>query len=116
MSGLCSNALGFNEVPKRMLKGWGVGCPVLNLQERLRVLEMPYNNETQAQLTQVVTKQETLQQRMDNFIQIPGRSLPTEFGLFRENGSGGAACVWTRGSLDPNSFLWQRGFPDPGLA
>uniref|UniRef100_F1N7K7 Macrophage receptor with collagenous structure n=1 Tax=Bos taurus TaxID=9913 RepID=F1N7K7_BOVIN len=59
---------------------------VLNLQERLRVLEMPYNNETQAQLTQVVTKQETLQQRMDNFIQIPGWSLPTEFGLFRENG------------------------------
>ena len=88
MSGLCSNALGFNEVPKRMLKGWGVGCPVLNLQERLRILETPYNNETQDQLTQVLTKQESLQQRMDNFIQIPGWSLPTELGLSRENESG----------------------------
>ena len=116
MSGLCSNALGFNEVPKRMLKGWGVGCPGLKLQERLWILEMPYNNETQAQLTQVVTKLETLQQRMDNLSQIPGWSLPTELGLSRENGSGGSACVWTRGSLDLNSFLWQRGFPDPGLA
>lgn len=115
MSGLCSNALGFNEVPKRMLKGLGVGCPVLNLQERLRILETPYNNETQDQLTQVLTKQESLQQRMDNFIQIPGWSLPTELGLFRENESGGAACVWARGSLDLNSFLQQRGFPDSGL-
>ncbi|KAI4588447.1 hypothetical protein MJG53_002855 [Ovis ammon polii x Ovis aries] len=44
---------------------------VLNLQERLRILETPYNNETQDQLTQVLTKQESLQQRMDNFIQIP---------------------------------------------
>lgn len=116
MSGLCSNALGFNEVPERMLKGWGVGCPVLNLQERIQILEMPHNNETQAQITQVLAKQERLQQRMDNFSQIQGWSLPTELGLSRGNGNGGAACVWTRGSLDLNSLLWQRGFPDPVLA
>ncbi|CAM9609941.1 unnamed protein product [Rangifer tarandus platyrhynchus] len=48
---------------------------VLNLQERLQILEMPHNNETQAQITQVLTKQERLQQRMDSFIQIPGYIL-----------------------------------------
>ncbi|XP_065783893.1 macrophage receptor MARCO [Muntiacus reevesi] len=50
---------------------------VLNLQERLQILEMPHdNNETQAQITQVLTKQERLQQRMDSFIQIPGPPGP----------------------------------------
>ncbi|KAB0356660.1 hypothetical protein FD754_000816 [Muntiacus muntjak] len=46
---------------------------VLNLQERLQILEMPHDNETM--ITQVLTKQERLQQRMDSFIQIPGYIL-----------------------------------------
>ncbi|KAM9670205.1 macrophage receptor MARCO [Dama dama] len=49
---------------------------VLNLQERLQILEMPHNNETQAQITQVLAKQERLQQQMDNFTQLPGPPGP----------------------------------------
>lgn len=65
-----------------------MGCPVLNLQERLQILEMPHNNETQAQITQVLTKQERLQQRMDSFIQIPGWSLPAELDSPERMGMG----------------------------
>ncbi|XP_006057219.3 macrophage receptor MARCO [Bubalus bubalis] len=47
----------------------------LKLQERLWILEMHYNNETQAQ-PKDVTKLEALQQRMDNLIQTPGPPGP----------------------------------------
>ncbi|KAB0398925.1 hypothetical protein E2I00_007603, partial [Balaenoptera physalus] len=55
---------------------------VLNLQKRLRALEMPYNNQTlasehflQAQLARVRTRQEHLLRRVDNFTRIPGYVL-----------------------------------------
>uniref|UniRef100_A0A8C0CWA0 Macrophage receptor with collagenous structure n=1 Tax=Balaenoptera musculus TaxID=9771 RepID=A0A8C0CWA0_BALMU len=55
---------------------------VLNLQKRLRALEMPYNNQTlasehflQAQLARVHTRQEHLLRRVDNFTRIPGYVL-----------------------------------------
>lgn len=80
----------------------GVGCPVLNLQEQLRALEIHLGNGTladedspsfallsskhtpylaagalslrvlQAQLSQVHTKQEHLLQQVDNFTRNPG--------------------------------------------
>uniref|UniRef100_A0A8C9CM04 Macrophage receptor with collagenous structure n=1 Tax=Phocoena sinus TaxID=42100 RepID=A0A8C9CM04_PHOSS len=55
---------------------------VLNLQKRLRALEMPYNNQTlvpehllQAQLIRVRTRQEHLLRLVDNFTRIPGYVL-----------------------------------------
>ncbi|TKC52962.1 hypothetical protein EI555_013598, partial [Monodon monoceros] len=62
--------------------GMAVGCPVLNLQKRLRALEVPYNNQTlvpehllQAQLIRVRTRQEHLLRLVDNFTRIPGYVL-----------------------------------------
>uniref|UniRef100_A0A8C9CVQ7 Macrophage receptor with collagenous structure n=1 Tax=Phocoena sinus TaxID=42100 RepID=A0A8C9CVQ7_PHOSS len=56
---------------------------VLNLQKRLRALEMPYNNQTlvpehllQAQLIRVRTRQEHLLRLVDNFTRIPGPPGP----------------------------------------
>nr|XP_058908941.1 macrophage receptor MARCO [Kogia breviceps] len=55
---------------------------VLNLQKRLRALEMPYHNQTlapehflQAQLVHLRTKEEHLLRRLDNFTRIPGYIL-----------------------------------------
>ncbi|KAM9085927.1 macrophage receptor MARCO [Megaptera novaeangliae] len=67
---------------------------VLNLQKRLRALEMPYNNQTlasehflQAQLARVRTRQEHLLRRVDNFTRIPGppaeKAAPDETELQR---------------------------------
>ncbi|KAI4544259.1 hypothetical protein MG293_004525 [Ovis ammon polii] len=88
---------------------------VLNLQERLRILETPYNNETQDQLTQVLTKQESLQQRMDNFIQIPGppgvKGLPGFPGAAGSPGAKGET-----GSTGPTGPIGPPGMPGrPGV-
>ncbi|ELK25701.1 Macrophage receptor MARCO [Myotis davidii] len=95
----CLNASGFTEVIKEC-RGAG-GCLVLNLQEQLRALEIPFDNETlaaednpsfaslwshspsppagalrlqvlQAQLRQVRAQQEHLLQQVDNFTRSPG--------------------------------------------
>ncbi|XP_011995295.2 macrophage receptor MARCO isoform X2 [Ovis aries] len=86
---------------------------VLNLQERLRILETPYNNETQDQLTQVLTKQESLQQRMDNFIQIPGPPGPPgprgPPGIKGEAGLAGIPGI--KGDQGPPGVKGLPGFP-----
>ncbi|XP_069433903.1 macrophage receptor MARCO isoform X2 [Ovis canadensis] len=86
---------------------------VLNLQERLRILETPYNNETQDQLTQVLTKQESLQQRMDNFIQIPGPPGPPgprgPPGIKGEAGVAGIPGI--KGDQGPPGVKGLPGFP-----
>lgn len=138
----CPVASGLNEVPERVLWGWG-GCSVLKLQEQLRALVIYPHNETlategswssflqsipppagdaprlqilQTQLTQICARQEQLLRRVDNCTQIPGWPLPPGLGLLRGHGKGGATCEWARGPLDLNPFLWQGGgFPDPGL-
>lgn len=104
----CRKALGFNEVTKEC-RGVG-GCLVLNLQEQLRALEIPFDNGTlaaensssfaalwshssslpagarrllalQAQLSQVRAQQEHLLQQVDNFTRNPGLPLPSGLGL-----------------------------------
>uniref|UniRef100_A0A673TK86 Macrophage receptor with collagenous structure n=1 Tax=Suricata suricatta TaxID=37032 RepID=A0A673TK86_SURSU len=111
------HAWGFNEVPKRMLWGWG--CPVLNLQERLEAMETHFTNGTlttedspsfwlrsmsiprlpggtlglqilQAQITQVRNRQEHLLWKVDNFTQNPGPpGLQGPPGIKGEAGSKG---------------------------
>lgn len=113
-----------------------MGCPVLNLQERLWALEIHFENETlatedspfflhsepgahlavgapklrvlQAQLTQVHTRQEQLLRQVDSFTRNPGLApSPPDWDSSEMDGKGGAACSWERRSLGPNPLPWQ---------
>lgn len=117
-----------------------LGCPVLNLQERLRVLETHFNGTLaaedqsmfqsvpllylpggtlglqalQAQITQVRTRQEHLLRKVDNFTRSPG-SAPSP--LHQDSSGDGKEGLrvhgkWILGSKSPS--LARRAFQNPG--